>query len=117
MPDPCRSAVGPASVGVTHAAWIMSHPGARPRSIGVGTDNLCIAPGPQCPPDVLGEATLDEPDAAVGQRRVDAAGVVARSIGVITVVGAAAGAIEPAGCPGVLVRVRGYDGVEERDSR
>ena len=52
---------------------------------------------PNGPPRIHGDAALKEPGAAVGHRHVDAARVVARGIGVLAVVGAAAYATEPAG--------------------
>src|SRR5262245_45922104 len=87
------------------------------KSIGVGTDDLSVALGPHGPPRLHVDAVLNEPGAAVGHRHVGAAGVVARDIGVLAVVGAAAYATEPAGRPFPLIGVRGHDGLEEPDSR
>src|SRR5258708_170257 len=83
-------------------------------SIGIRGDDLAAHPGTEGPPGLLGDAVLDELDAAVGEEGIDAAAVPAPAGGVA--VGADGGVLF-LGMGGVVeaVGMAGVGGLEHRD--
>src|SRR5688500_18863195 len=72
------------TTGAVGSVWV--------RSVGVRGDHLAAVAGPQAPVDVAGDAVLEEPNAAVGEERVDAAGMGAGAADREAAVGPAPGA-------------------------
>src|SRR5262245_24597929 len=81
---PAGSVVGWGSSG-SGRGWGGRRGGRSDRSVGVGADGLAAGAGADLSPDVQGDGVLDEPDRAVGEGDVDAAGVVAAGRGVALV--------------------------------
>ena len=88
-------------------------------SVGVAADDLAARFCAELPPREAIDRVLDEADAAVAHRGVDAAGVYAGGGDEHAVVGTAvadASRVEPAPVAGILGVVRGLDGVKHRET-